>query len=127
MAGNPTPQPANPYEQPTKAPRTTPPSLPGDSMKLSAADAAKLSKIMIAAESTPRATVAKGASKTSTLSGVSGVLGGQHAGGNSDVAKSKAAEAMLAKDIAAGKVKNLDAERQMILKKTGAWANGPTN
>ena len=81
----------------------------------------------VSKESTPRATVAKGASKTSTLSGVSGVLGGQHAGGNSDVAKSKAAEAMLAKDIAAGKVKNLDAERQMILKKTGAWANGATN
>jgi len=89
MAGNPTPQPANPYEQPTKAVRTMTPSLPGDSMKFSAADAAKLSKIMIAAESTPRATVAKGAVKTSTLAGQGGVLGGQHAGGHSDVSKNK--------------------------------------
>jgi len=38
-----------------------------------------------------------------------------------------AAEKMFAKDIASGKVKNLDAERQSVLKKTGAWPNGKTN
>jgi len=76
-------------------------------------------------EGTPRATVAKGGIKTSTLAGAAGVLGGQHMGGHSDV--SAAAEQMLRKDMAAGKVKNLDAERQMIFKKTGGYANGYTN
>lgn len=56
-----------------------------------------------------------------------GVLGGAHMGGHSDVAKAKAAEQMLRKDMAAGKVKNLDAERTMIFKKTGGYANGYTN
>jgi hypothetical protein len=93
----------NPYAQPKKAMRTMTP------------------------EATPRATVAKGAVKTSGLAGAAGVLGGQHAGGNSDVAKAKAAESMLAKDIASGKVKDLNAERQMVAKKTGAWPNGATN
>ena len=65
--------------------------------------------------------------KTSGLAGKSGVLGGQHAGGHSDVAAAKAAEAMFAKDIASGKVKDLDAERRMVAKKTGAWPNGATN
>jgi hypothetical protein len=65
--------------------------------------------------------------KTSGLAGKSGVLGGQHAGGHSDVAAAKAAESMFAKDIASGKVKDLDAERRSVLKKTGAWPNGATN
>jgi hypothetical protein len=49
-------------------------------------------------------------------------------GGNkSNAAKAAAAESMFAKDVASGKVKNLDAERQMVAKKTGAWPNGATN
>lgn len=43
-------------------------------------------------DATPRATVAKGNLKTSTLSGVGGVLGGQHAGGHSDVSNAQAAK-----------------------------------
>ena len=76
-------------------------------------------------EGTPRATVAKGGIKTSTLAGSPGVLGGQHAPGHSDVGA--AAEQMLRKDMAAGKVKDLNAERERIFKKTGGWANGYTN
>jgi hypothetical protein len=45
--------------------------------------------VMPQPDSTPRATVAKGAVKTSTLAGQGGVLGGQHAGGHSDVSSSK--------------------------------------
>jgi len=41
-------------------------------------------------DSTPRATVAKGNPKTSTLAGQGGVLGGQHAGGHSDVSYAQA-------------------------------------
>ena len=52
---------------------------------------------------------------------------GASIGNNSDANKIKAAESMFAKDIASGKVKNLDAERQSVLKKTGAWPNGKTN
>jgi len=74
-------------------------------------------------DSTPRATVAKGAVKISTLQGKSGVLGGQHAGGNSDVA----AEKMLQSKVNAGKVKDLTATKQQIAKKTGSWPNGATN
>jgi hypothetical protein len=44
-----------------------------------------------------------------------------------DNAKSRAAEKMLKQDMAAGKVKNLDAERDKIFKKTGGYANGYTN
>jgi hypothetical protein len=37
------------------------------------------------------------------------------------------AEDTLKRDVAAGKVKDLTQERQMIAKKTGVWPNGYTN
>ena len=52
---------------------------------------------------------------------------GMSIGTMSDANKAKAAEKMFAKDMASGKVKNLAAERQSVLKKTGAWPNGKTN
>jgi len=52
---------------------------------------------------------------------------GMSIGTQADANKAKVAESMLAKDLASGKVKNLDAERQSILKKTGAYPNGKTN
>ena len=42
-------------------------------------------------------------------------------------ARARAAEKMLRQDMAAGKVKNLDAERDKVFKKTGGYANGYTN
>jgi len=86
-------------------------------------------------DSTPRKTMQTPATHTTSSAPVKtaaplakgGILGGGHAGGNSDVAKNAAAEQMLKRDMAAGKVKDLDAERQMIFKKTGGYANGYTN
>jgi hypothetical protein len=46
---------------------------------------------------------------------------------SNDNAKARAAEKMLKQDMAAGKVKNLDAERTKIFKATGGYANGYTN
>jgi hypothetical protein len=52
---------------------------------------------------------------------------GMSIGTQADANKAKAAETMFAKDMATGKVKNLDAERQKVANKTGAYPNGRTN